>query len=182
VKLETVCCNIESDNPAIPGGPFDAIYFMDVIEHLKNPVKALENIRALMANDGMLIIHTPNVYRPGTFLRYLISGPGAFARGIGSTPDFHFQTYDYLTLEKTLEFVGLRVAEVVPTRMTFPVIGKFGRLRRTGAWKAGSRLASKRWPFLSDTLLVVCTKTDPVDINSWVEQRKVREGDSPQSG
>jgi len=42
------------------GQRFDAIYFGDVIEHLPDPVKTLEEIGAVLKEEGVVMIVTPN--------------------------------------------------------------------------------------------------------------------------
>jgi len=43
-------------------GRFDVILFIDVIEHLNNVMTALENIKKLLRDDGILVMTTPNPY------------------------------------------------------------------------------------------------------------------------
>jgi len=39
---------------------YDLILLMDVLEHLKNPVKSLKKIKKILKKDGFLVIQTPN--------------------------------------------------------------------------------------------------------------------------
>jgi 2-polyprenyl-3-methyl-5-hydroxy-6-metoxy-1,4-benzoquinol methylase len=41
-------------------GQFDYIVMIDVIEHIKDDKTALDNVKAMMAKDGTLILSTPN--------------------------------------------------------------------------------------------------------------------------
>ena len=41
-------------------GKFDFVIIIDVIEHIKQDKKALENVRAMLNPDGKLILSTPN--------------------------------------------------------------------------------------------------------------------------
>jgi len=56
-------CDITSEfseiTKVIGGGCFDAIICANVLEHLYEPVKALNNMRELLREDGYLIIITP---------------------------------------------------------------------------------------------------------------------------
>lgn len=154
-------CNIEEGAGAFGGKRFDAVFFMDVVEHLRNPVQGLVHIRSLLKDDGLLILNTPNAATPYRFLWHL------FRRGAraidysdpGKLGDFHFQTYDYLTLEKTLNFVGLRIEAVVPNRVTLPRV-------------FSSRLLSRLFPLLSDTLLIKCRRSKPLDLDAQIEHWK----------
>ncbi|MDB5048225.1 MAG: bifunctional 2-polyprenyl-6-hydroxyphenol methylase/3-demethylubiquinol 3-O-methyltransferase UbiG [Fibrobacteres bacterium] len=152
--------DIEAGIDAFAGRRFDAVFFMDVIEHLKNPVAGLEHLRALLKEDGVLILHTPNASTPYRFLWHLFRrGPSMDYWNPAKLQDFHFQTYDYLTLEKTLNFIGLKIAEVVPTRVTVPRL-------------FSSRALARLFPLLSDTLLVKCRKVAPIDLDSHLEHWK----------
>jgi SAM-dependent methyltransferase len=158
--------DIEAGIEPFAGKRFDAIFFMDVIEHLKNPVRGLEHLRALLKDDGTLIIHTPNAVTVHRFLWHMLKrGPVMDYKDPRKLMDFHFQTYDYLTLEKTLNFIGLKIAEVVPTRIAIPRL-------------FASRLLARLFPLLSDTLLIKCRKTAPIDpdaqIESWKRSQPLR--------
>jgi SAM-dependent methyltransferase len=161
VKLEgTYLADIEAGIEPFAGKRFDAVYCMDVIEHLKNPVRGLEHLRALLKDDGHLILHTPNAVTLHRFLWHMAKrGPAMDFRDPRKLMDFHFQTYDYLTLEKTLNFVGLKIAEVVPTRITVPRL-------------FASRFLARLFPLLSDTLLLKCRKTAPIDLDAQIEAWK----------
>jgi SAM-dependent methyltransferase len=164
VTLETVKCDIESGRGALEGRVFDAIYLMDVIEHFRNPVAALENLRPLLSEDGRLFIHTPNVFALGRLAWYLFR-PRKLVdyRDPGLLWDFHFQTYDYMTLEKTLDFTGFKGVEAVPTVVAVPFLFRSRRLARL-------------FPYLGETLLLVCRKAPPIDVDRhlahWEENAK----------
>src|SRR5690606_19011286 len=97
VKLaESYLCNIEKGIDAFGKARFDAIFFMDVVEHLKNPVQGLENLRYLLKEGGQLILHTPNACTVHRFLWHMIRrGPNMDYFNPEKLFDFHFQTYDY---------------------------------------------------------------------------------------
>jgi 2-polyprenyl-3-methyl-5-hydroxy-6-metoxy-1,4-benzoquinol methylase len=43
------------------GGPFEAITFWHVLEHLPDPVAALQHARRLLAPDGVIVVSVPNL-------------------------------------------------------------------------------------------------------------------------
>ena len=160
--------DIEAGTEAFAGKLFDAVFFMDVIEHLKNPVVGLEHLRALLKDDGVLILHTPNACTIHRFLWHMVRrGPSMDYWNPDKLQDFHFLTYDYLTLEKTLNFIGLKISELLPTKITIPRLFT-------------SRFLARRFPLLSDTLLVKCRKTAPIDLDAhmehWKRTKAVRAG------
>lgn len=153
-------CNIEESIAPFGSKRFDLIFFMDVVEHLKNPVRGLEHLRSLLKDDGTLIIHTPNASTPHRFLWHLVRrGPVMDYWNPDKLQDFHFQTYDYLTIEKTLNFIGLKISQVVPTKVTLPRL-------------FSSRFLARAFPLLSDTLLLKCRKVAPIDLDSHLEHWK----------
>ncbi len=153
-------CDIEAGIATFGDNRFDMIFFMDVVEHLKNPVIGLENIRSLLKPHGRLILHTPNASTVHRFLWHMIRrGPSMDYWNPDKLQDFHFQTYDYLTLEKTLNFIGLKIAAVIPTRITVPRL-------------FASRFLARLFPLLSDTLLIECRKVAPIDVDAHLEHWK----------
>lgn len=166
LKVETVECDIEAGHEAFGDARFDAIYLMDVIEHFKNPIAALENLRALLTDEGRLFIHTPNVFTPARAAYYFLRPRKLIDfRAMHRLWDFHFQTYDYMTLEKTLAFLGFRGERLVPTKVTVPFLFR-------------SKLLARLFPFLADTLLLVCRKEAPVDVDALIRnwEEKMPEG------
>jgi 2-polyprenyl-3-methyl-5-hydroxy-6-metoxy-1,4-benzoquinol methylase len=59
---------------ALEAGSYPAVVAMEVIEHLNNPVKLLEDCRRLVAPGGCILISTPNVLDIESRLTYLRSG------------------------------------------------------------------------------------------------------------
>lgn len=45
-------------------GPFDVITLLDVLEHLRDPVRCLEKARSLLAPDGWLVVETGDIDTP----------------------------------------------------------------------------------------------------------------------
>lgn len=52
--------NIETDSLPYPEGYFDAIFYGDVLEHLKNPWDVLNRYRKYLKDDGVVIASIPN--------------------------------------------------------------------------------------------------------------------------
>ncbi|MBD3322546.1 MAG: methyltransferase domain-containing protein [Chitinivibrionales bacterium] len=164
VKISTALCNIENDLSSLNGRQFDLIFCMDVLEHLKSPVAGLENLRSLLTEKGTAIIHTPNSCAFWQVVRYAIFRKKRKNYFVPrNVLDLHFQLYDAATLEKALNFVGLKVERFVSTRLSLPFIHRYT------AFVPVFRALASLFPFLSDTLLVVCRKTEPIDMEKQIE-------------
>lgn len=164
VNVKTNLCDIESNVSAFRDARFDVIYFMDIIEHLRNPLAALTNVRELLNDKGILIINTPNICTPARLLGY-IKRPKRLSdffdpKNLG---DLHLNSYDYFTLEKLLNFAGLKIVQAVPNKVTLPI------LYRISFFQPLFRLLSRIFPFLSDNLLVKCKKVQPIDVEKQIE-------------
>jgi len=59
---------------ALPAGKYNAVVAMEVIEHLQNPSKLLEDCKRLVATDGLILLSTPNVMDIDSRLIFLRSG------------------------------------------------------------------------------------------------------------
>lgn len=82
-----------------PDRHFDAIVMNDVIEHLEDPKAALEEIRRILKNDGVLYVSTPDI---SSFLSRLLGG-----RWWGVNK-YHLYYYSHKTLEQLFGVVGFR--------------------------------------------------------------------------
>ena len=163
LNINTVLCNIEKSIDNFNNKTFDYIYFMDVIEHVKNPIHTLENIRLLLNDKGKLIIHTPNTCSFYKFLRYFIlNRKKQNYYNLNKLGDLHLHSYDYLTIEKTLNFLGLKVTRIIPTKLSIPVLSRYS------IFNSVSIFFGWLFPFLSDTILVECEKSDPINIDKLI--------------
>jgi 2-polyprenyl-3-methyl-5-hydroxy-6-metoxy-1,4-benzoquinol methylase len=61
-KLDKVICGIfEADSDSLQGKQFDCIVFNDVLEHLPDPWKALNDCRSYLTDDGCVVASIPNI-------------------------------------------------------------------------------------------------------------------------
>lgn len=130
-------CNIENE---VVGNSYDWILFLDVIEHLESPIRALRNIRRSMVDSSKLIITTPNALSWNRMMFHFFDK--------GGIPDFtnlkdlgalHLQEYSLKTLAKLLSFAGFKMT----------------RLLHRNRYSAN--------------LFVICQMCEPVRIDDWVE-------------
>jgi len=167
--LKAIKCNIEGNIECFQNHTFDYIFFMDVIEHLRNSTQSLDNIRLLLKDKGKLIIHTPNSCSFYKFIRYIVmpwKKQNFF--NLNKLGNLHLQEYDYLSIEKTLNFMGFKVKKIVPTKLSIPIINKFKIFNLVFIFLA------KIFPLLSDSMLLICEKCEPINIDDLINNWKLR--------
>jgi SAM-dependent methyltransferase len=130
---------------------------LNVVEHLQDDLKALQNIRASLQKDGRAIILVPN-------------GPqlyGSLDRVLG-----HFRRYTKEQLVDVCERAGFRVEKVL----------KFNRIGAPGWWWNGIVMKSTTFGFwqikLLNTLLPIVRPIDrflPFPHLSWIMILRVGE-------
>ena len=169
LNIKTIHCDIEQQINSLQNDQFDYIFFMDIIEHLRNPMKALENIRPLLKQSGKLIIHTPNSTSLYKFIRYfLMPRRRKNFYDLNKLGNLHLQSYDYLTIEQTLNFSGLKVKKIIPTKLSFPFFNRFK------IFNPLFKCYAFIFPMLADTLLLICEKTEPINVDDLIENWKLR--------
>lgn len=84
--------------------PFEVVVAGDIIEHLANPGAALRNVAAVLEEDGLLVVSSPNAFGAPNYLRFLA---GRFYEGAD-----HVHSYNKFTLANLLARSGFVVCEV----------------------------------------------------------------------
>jgi 2-polyprenyl-3-methyl-5-hydroxy-6-metoxy-1,4-benzoquinol methylase len=164
VTIQTAFCDIDSDISQLQDKKFDLIYFMDIIEHVRSPIIALSHIRSLLKDAGHVVINTPNLSslsRLYMYMKYPKKKVDFFLPS--NLTDLHIQGYDYQTLEKALNFCGLKVLRFFPNIIMLPFIHRFRFAKPFLRW------CSKKFPLLSENLCVLCTVTEPLDVEKQLE-------------
>ncbi len=73
--VEKFCIDLNSPfDVSVFGGAFDLVVAMEVIEHLQNPIKLLEDCRRLTKPGGHLLLSTPNILDADSRLAFLRKG------------------------------------------------------------------------------------------------------------
>jgi len=168
LRIKTAQVDIERSIEPLDAERYDIVYLNDVIEHFRSPVAALHNLRRLLHARSRLFIHTPNgasMARFTWYLRHPHSRRNFFDPKV--LADFHFSIYDQMALEKTLNFVGLRVERMVPTQFS-----SLGIHRVMKVFKGLPRTMAKLFPHLADTLLFECSKCKPIEPMQQIEHWK----------
>jgi len=143
---EVVVADLEQPIPSLPG-PFDAVIFGDVLEHLSDPLSVLRAIAAHAAPRGIVIVSVPNVAHLWIRLSLLL---GRFAyQDRGILDRSHLRFFTRRTFRALLAEAHLSVLELVATPMPLPLVvpprwhgrwlGLAHSLSATAArcWKAG---------------------------------------------
>lgn len=141
---EVVVADLESTPPPLPG-PFDAIVYGDVLEHLRDPRSTLLALGRALAPGGTVIVSVPNVAHLWVRLSLLVGRFDYADRGILDRT--HLRFYTRRTLQALLGEAGLAVVELAVTPVPLPLVVPprwHGRwLERVHALSAG---AARGWP------------------------------------
>jgi 2-polyprenyl-3-methyl-5-hydroxy-6-metoxy-1,4-benzoquinol methylase len=134
----TITGDVEDLSELPLGTTFDLIVAADLIEHLSNPGRLLDGIRALCERDTEVVITTPNAFGAANYLRYL---RGTFADG-----EEHVAMFNPVNIVTLLERHRFRVERLATCHQASAVDS---RVFRIGAPLLG------RFPKLGGTLFVV---------------------------
>jgi SAM-dependent methyltransferase len=91
---------------------FDAIVSADVIEHLKDPLEALQRLRPFLKEGGRFVISIPNIAH-GSVRRALLGGRFEYGDW-GLLDSTHLSFFTRESFERTLDEAGLGLVELRP--------------------------------------------------------------------
>lgn len=109
---------LEGDAPAVlslliaQGALFDGFLFADVLEHLEDPVAALEKARALAEPGATLVASVPNVGHVSVVRDLLMGRFDPLPAGLPDAGHLRWFTRDFLS--QALEEAGWRVERIEP--------------------------------------------------------------------
>jgi 2-polyprenyl-3-methyl-5-hydroxy-6-metoxy-1,4-benzoquinol methylase len=94
-------------------GSFDVIVCADVLEHLRNPLITLRQVRALLVDGGYLVTSIPNVAH-GSVRLALLQGRFEY-RDLGLLDDTHLRFFTWSSVVSLLRAAGFVPAESLQT-------------------------------------------------------------------
>ncbi len=142
-------------------GPYDAIVYGDVLEHLADPLPVLVALNRTLARDGIVIVSVPNVAHLWVRLSLLLGRFEYADRGILDRT--HLRFFTRRTFVDFLGQAGLAVQELAVSPVPLPLVVPE---RLHGAWlraaHALSAAAARRWRGgLAYQFIAVCRPAGP---------------------
>jgi 2-polyprenyl-3-methyl-5-hydroxy-6-metoxy-1,4-benzoquinol methylase len=120
-----------------PRGEFDAISFIEVIEHLENPRHSLRQISTLLKDGGVVLLSTPNASGLYSRLRFFFTGQMAmFTDAAYSIGPGHITPLTAWQLEKVFMENSFTVLERAFHDASFIPPTCLGDLAKVIAWVA----------------------------------------------
>ncbi len=126
------------DSDSLKEGSVDVITFIQVLEHVDNPIKTLQIVYEHLDKNGLCVIDVPSVNNPRIIL-YRIFGVRSFVRQDFIAP--HTFYYSYQTLKAIAEKCGFRLVKcdigqyAIKLNLPFPltIIDEISKLFRIGS-------------------------------------------------
>ncbi len=141
---EVIVADLDGSLPSIDG-PFDAIVYGDVLEHLRDPLAALVGLDRALAATGIVVVSVPNVAHLWVRLSLLAGRFDYGDRGILDRT--HLRFFTRRTLLELLARAGLAVVDLAATPVPLPLVVPE---RLHGPWlgrlHAASAALSRAWP------------------------------------
>ena len=139
-----VVADLDAGAPEV-GGPFEAIVYGDVLEHLTDPLAALTGLNRTLAHDATVVVSVPNVAHLWVRLNLLAGRWQYQDRGILDRT--HLRFFTRRTLLDLLTRAGLVVTDLAVTPVPLPLVVPE---RLHGWWldavHAASATAARGWP------------------------------------
>jgi O-antigen biosynthesis protein len=107
--------DLESIPALFPEEKFDVAVFGDVLEHLKNPWKVLEEARFILNPDGYIIASIPNIAH-GAVRLALLRGEFQYSK-LGILDDTHLRFFTRKTVQDLFDYSGYLIDEIQTTKV-----------------------------------------------------------------
>ena len=104
-------------NEILPETNFDVAVFGDVLEHLRDPWRVLEEVHQILKPDGFVVASIPNIAH-GAIRLALLQGNFEYTK-VGILDDTHLRFFTRKTVEELFEQSGFAVESI--NRTTYPM-------------------------------------------------------------
>ncbi len=131
-NFEFSLCDVTQGSP-IQSNWADRVYCLEVIEHLREPMAAIEEIARILKDDGLAIISVPNPYYWGKILANILKL---------RDKEGHISAFTWIEMEALSRFGGLeligtsKVVDVVPYVWKGVRRGKYVIVRALFSWQS----------------------------------------------
>jgi 2-polyprenyl-3-methyl-5-hydroxy-6-metoxy-1,4-benzoquinol methylase len=152
---EVVVADLEAAAPQV-GGPFDAIVYGDVLEHLSEPLPVMVGLNRTLAPGGRVVVSVPNVAH--LWVRFsLVVGRWEYAER-GLLDRTHLRFFTRRSFRAFLGRAGLEVLESYVTPAPLPlVVPERWHGRALEALHRANAVGARCWPAgLAYQFVVVC--------------------------
>jgi 2-polyprenyl-3-methyl-5-hydroxy-6-metoxy-1,4-benzoquinol methylase len=99
----------------LPATPFDVAVFGDVLEHLRDPWKMLDDTRAFLAPDGFAVLSVPNIAHGSVRLSLLRGNFDYTSEGL--LDDTHLRFFTLKSLRELCLRAGYRIEAIERTKV-----------------------------------------------------------------
>lgn len=146
-----LCRSIDKSGLALDGEKFDFISALEILEHMVDTDRFLEECRRHLAARGHLVISTPNI----NSLRNRLQVPfGVYPAGMEyRTVIHHVRLYNAAALRSHVEEHGFRLVAMAGVSLMPARLLRHALLRKVDAWLAD------RWPSLCGNLIAIFQAT-----------------------
>lgn len=130
-------------------GPFDVIVAADVLEHVRRPERVLDDARALLAPDGVIVACVPNFGHWYVRAR-VATGTFSYERR-GILDEGHVRFFTRRTFRRLVRRAGLRIARERSLGIPFEILGRGGERRAARLSRVlarTDRISASVWPSL----------------------------------
>lgn len=136
--------NLESEWTRKITKKYDLVFAGEVIEHIYDTDKFLENIRRVLKSSGELIITTPNLASLGRRILLFLGHNPLTEVSLSKTNAGHIRYFTFSSLEKLLDIHRFKTVYESSTVLNFDNNGKFSSVYLSGIFPAiGSTIIIK---------------------------------------
>lgn len=101
-KKNYMVAKMDCHEIAVPGDDFDIVIAMNLVEHIKNPGRFMEEAKRVVKKDGLIILSAPNM----TLLRKLV--------GRAPIQPDHINYWNYESFKRFLKIKNMEVLDTKP--------------------------------------------------------------------